>query len=137
MQRHAHKAALEGAHRLENLPQQAANARFPKVNPEKVKTQFDQVPSAVHSFPVAFLMQALGTLSDFNTKPILMHKLHLYGSSGVAHCSDSDVAPSIFLTILTISGTWLGSDASLLSGSNQTLSSIQLPEQSLSKGTQK
>ena len=43
VQRHAHKAAKEGASRLENLPQQAANARFPRVDPDKVKTQFDQV----------------------------------------------------------------------------------------------
>lgn len=43
VQRHAHKAARDGASRLEHLPKQAANAKFPKVDPEKVKTQFDQV----------------------------------------------------------------------------------------------
>lgn len=50
VQRHAHKAALEGASRLEHLPQQAANARFPRVDPDRVKTQFDQV---VNRLPLA------------------------------------------------------------------------------------
>ena len=43
MQKHAHKAAREGASKLEQLPQQAAKARLPSVDPTKVKTQLDQV----------------------------------------------------------------------------------------------
>ena len=43
VQRHAHKAARDGASRLESLPQQAAKARLPRVDPDKVKNQFDQV----------------------------------------------------------------------------------------------
>ena len=43
VQRHAHKAAKDGASRLEHLPQQAATARIPRIDPERVKTQFDQV----------------------------------------------------------------------------------------------
>ena len=43
VQQHAHKAAKVGASRLENLPQQAASARFPRVDPDKFKNQFDQV----------------------------------------------------------------------------------------------
>ena len=43
VQKHAHKAAREGASKLEQLPQQAAKARLPTVDPTKVKTRMDQV----------------------------------------------------------------------------------------------
>ena len=43
VQRHTQAAVREGATRLENLPQQAAKARFPPVDPTAVKTHIDQV----------------------------------------------------------------------------------------------
>jgi len=47
VQKHAQKAARDGASKLEQLPQQAANARLPSVDPTKVKTQLDQVGSRI------------------------------------------------------------------------------------------
>ena len=51
VQRQTQAAVREGATRLENLPQQAAKARFPPVDSTAVKTHIDQVPplSALHT----------------------------------------------------------------------------------------
>jgi hypothetical protein len=58
VQKHAQKAARDGASKLEQLPQQAANARLPHVDPNKVKTHLDQVrlSDCPKYFPSTFLL---------------------------------------------------------------------------------
>ena len=55
VQRHAHAAAKEGAARLETLPQQAAKARFPPVDPKAVRSHLDQVGSTLGKFGTKML----------------------------------------------------------------------------------
>lgn len=43
VQHQAHVVAREGVTRIENLPHQAAHAKFPPMDPAKMKSQIDQV----------------------------------------------------------------------------------------------
>lgn len=84
VQRHAQKAAKDGASRLESLPQQAANAQFPRVDPDRLKTQFDQASILIASTHDRLdLKHILLALNNFFSESL---SLNWCGAHGMGSC---------------------------------------------------